>query len=117
MNLNSDVMEMDEKYIFHIPLYKYENGKLLSIEIDDIISELIDEFALNSYENLYMIKAKGFYKSRCFDEILIHIFVPAESKKTMPDEIFKKWFVNNNNILQQEALAYEYNNKLFVEKI
>lgn len=112
-------MELDEKYVFHIPLSKYTGEELICIKMDGLIDELIDDFTENSYENLYMIKAKGFYKSRSYKEILITIFTSPNEKTghLSPDEIFKDWFKRNNHILEQEEYAYELNNTLFIEKL
>lgn len=112
-------MMLEEKYVFHIPKHKYTDGKVASIEIDDILDNLISEFARNGYENLYIINAKGYYKSRSFDELLITIYLSPKSKENqvLPDEIFEKWFKDHNDLLQQEAIGYEHNDRLFVEKI
>lgn len=64
-----------------------------------------------------MIKANGFYKSRCFDELLITIFASEDDSQLKPHLIFKKWFADNNDILNQESMAYEYNNTLNIEKL
>ena len=63
--------ELDKKYVFHIPLCKYVNNDLIPIAIENIIDELIKQLNENGYDSLYMTKVKGYYKSRCFDEILI----------------------------------------------
>ncbi|WP_162685736.1 hypothetical protein [Methanosphaera sp. BMS] len=81
------------------------------------MDELIDNLNDNGYHSFYMIKAKGFYKSRCFDELLITIFASEDDNKPKPHIIFKKWFADNNNILNQESMAYEYNNTLHIEKL
>ncbi len=109
-------MILDEKYVFHIPLCKYSNGKLVSIDIEDVLDDLISKLAENSYENLYMIKAKGYYKSRCFDEILMTIYISSTPDKdqTLPNEIFEEWFKKNNDILEQESLGYEYNDRMTI---
>ena len=67
--------ELDKKYVFHIPLCKYVNNDLIPIAIENIIDELIKQLNENGYDSLYMTKVKGYYKSRCFDEILITLFV------------------------------------------
>ena len=115
------MIELNKKYVFHIPLYKFKNEELIPIELDPILDELIDRFNENGHDSLYMSNVSAYYKSRIFDEILISIFVSTEhlakEKQEFPDRIFKKWFKDNNKILEQEALAYEYNNKMFIEKL
>ena len=110
-------MILEEKYIFHIPLFKYENDKIISIDMDNILNELICEFAEKGFENLYIIKARGHYKSRSYDELLITIYTSKNENQTLPNEIFEKWFKNNNNILKQESFGYEYNNRMFIESL
>ena len=110
------MIELKEKFVFHVPLHKYINNELITIN-QKVIDELFCLFEENGYENAYITKVKGYYKSRAFDELLITIFTSETSKKPMPHVIFKKWFVENNNILEQESLAYEYNNELFIEKL
>lgn len=112
-------MELNEKYVFHIPLSKYANNELIPIEIESIMDELIDDFNEKGYENLYLIDARGHYKSRSYDEVLITIFTSptSKAKSISPDEIFKDWFERNNHILQQEAIAYECNDTLFIENL
>ena len=116
------MIELNKKYVFHIPLYKYdENEELIPIEMGDIFDELIDAFEENGYDSLYMTDVKAYYKNRFFDEILISIFISTErlakEKQEFPDRIFKKWFKENNDVLEQEGYAYEYNNKMFIEKL
>lgn len=110
-------MILDEKYVLHIPLSKYVNGELAAIEIDDLVDELISRLSENGYENLYILKARGYYSSRCFDEILITIYLSPDENHLLPDEIFLNWFETYNDILQQEAVGYEHNGRMFVEKI
>ncbi|MBO7719208.1 MAG: hypothetical protein J6S29_03535 [Methanosphaera sp.] len=85
--------------------------------MDEVLDELIDNLNDNGYHSFYMIKAKGFYKSRCFDELLITIFASSDDNQIKPNVIFKKWFIDNNDHLNQESMAYEYNNVLYVEKL
>lgn len=102
--------ELTEKYVFHIPLYKYIDDGLVAIEIDNLLDELISDLSENGFESFYLTKAKAHYKSRCFDEILLTIFTSSD----FPVEIFERWFRNNNDVLCQEALAWECGNSLFI---
>lgn len=104
------MIELDKKYVFHIPLYKYADEKLVSIEIDDLLDDLIDKLG---FESLYMTKVTSVYKKRRYDEILLTVFTSEES----PDGIFEKWFRNNNDVLCQEAFAYELAGKMIVKKL
>lgn len=103
-------MQLKEKYVLHIPLAKYTNNELKPLDIDDTVSELINQINENG---LYMQKVKSYYKSRIYDELIITVF----TKQNNIGEIFKEWFIKNNHILKQEAMAYEYNGILLIEEL
>ena len=100
--------ELDKKYVFHIPLYKFEDDELIKLEIDDVLDDLM---ALLKSDSLYITKVRSFYKSRCFDELLVSLFVSGSEK---PEEIFKEWFRTNNDILGQESFSYECCDRMFI---
>lgn len=100
--------ELDKKYVFHIPLYKFEDDELIKLEIDDVLDDLM---ALLKSDSLYITKVRSFYKSRCFDELLVSLFVSGSEK---PEEIFKEWFRTNNDILGQESFSYECGDRMFI---
>ena len=104
------MIELENKYVLHIPLYRFTNGKLVMIEIDDLLDDLID---MLKAESLYMTKVKSVYKKRVYDEILITIF----SDDCSPVEEFGKWFRKNSDVLAQDAFAYEIGDRLIVEKL
>lgn len=105
------MIELTEKYVFHIPLYKCVDGELVLIDLDDLLDELFGEFTKNGFKSWYMTKVKSFYKSVTYDEILITIFT---SKDESPCEIFEKWFRRNNDILCQKYFAYECGNRMII---
>ncbi|WP_458452991.1 hypothetical protein [Methanobrevibacter sp.] len=107
------MIELEDKYVFHIPLYKYKDDELVVIEMDGLLDNLISELADKGFDSFYMAEVKSFYKSRIYDEILITVFSPKDKS---PLEIFKKWFRKNNHILFQEAFAFEIGDKMIVEK-
>ena len=73
-----------------------------------------DEYnSCDGFDSMYVTKAKSFYRSRCFDELLMTIFSSSDS----PVDIFKKWFRANNDVLGQEAFAWECGNSLFIESL
>lgn len=104
------MIRLNQKFSFHIPLYKHVSGELVSIEIDDMLEELIAEFGDNGFEGLYITKINSYYKTRQFDELLITIF----SNDDMPCEIFGNWFRRHNDVLSQEAFAYEIGNAMII---
>ena len=107
------MIELTEKYVLHIPLYKYVADELDPIEIDDLLDDLISDLSENGFENFYLMKAKAHYKSRCFDELLLTIFTTSKS----PVAIFEKWFRHNNDILRQEAFGYEHANTMIIHEL
>ena len=109
------MMELDKKYVFHIPVYKYLEIGLVPIEYEEVLDELIDRLNQNGCDSLYITEVKGYYKSRKFDELLITVFTSLGDD--FPEIIFKDWFMENNDILGQEAFAYECNNKMITEEI
>lgn len=104
------MIELNKKCVLHIPLYKYIDDELILIEIDDLLDDLISQLDV---ESLYITKVKSVYKKRIYDEILITIF----SDDDAPVMDFRRWFVQNNNQLEQESFAYEIGDRMIVEKI
>ena len=104
------MMELNQKYVLHIPLYKFVDDELILIEIDDLLEDLFDKL---DAESLYVTTVKSVYKKRVYDEILIAIFACEKS----PVDEFSKWFYKNNDVLCQEAFAYEIENRLIIEKL
>ncbi|MBE6494628.1 MAG: hypothetical protein E7Z84_08515 [Methanosphaera stadtmanae] len=111
------MIELDEKYVLHIPSHKYEDGKLLNITTTSHINDLMDKLNNEGYTSFYKTDVKGYYKTRCFDEILITIFTSKKENKKSPKDIFRQWFKEHNSILKQESWAYEHNGTLFIEKL
>lgn len=107
-------MELDCKYVLHIPLIMWENGKLRPLDVDGQINELISCLELKGFDGFYVTKVESHYKSRKYDELLITIFACGDDT---PLPIFRHWFFKNNHILSQEAMAYEMGNKMIIEPL
>lgn len=107
-------MELDSKYVFHIPLYKYEDNRLTPLEIDDILCELFDEFHKKGFEGMYVSKVKSRYKGRDYSELLVTLFTTEDKS---PEEIFERWFVKNNEMLKQDEFAYEKGNAMTIVRL
>lgn len=107
------MIALNRKYVFHIPLYKHVSGNLIQIDIEDILDELISQFNENGFESLYITKINSYYKKRQFDEMLITIF----SNDELPGEIFEEWFRKHNDVLCQEAFAYEIGNTMVINDL
>ena len=106
------MIELTERYVFHIPRCKYTDGGLEILEIDDILNDLFMGLSQNGFDGFYTVDAKSFYKSRGpYDELLIVLYSTSDKS---PVGIFKQWFLKNNDFLAQDAYSYEHNGKMFV---
>ena len=108
------MMELDKKYVFHVPLFRYDGGELTELDIDEALDELILQFSEHGFDSLYVTKAKGYYKSRCFDELLLSLFASSGDN---PQDIFIDWFERNNDVLGQEAMGWECADRMFIKKL
>jgi len=111
------MLVLEEKYVLHIPSYKYEDGQLKPIVSKVYVDNLISELNDGGFHSFYRTDVKGYYKKRCFDEILITIFTSKENTTENPSEIFTRWFREHNHVLKQESIAYELNNSLHIIKL
>ena len=111
--MKSNAIVLNRKYVFHIPLCKCENDELAPIDIGGLLDDLISEFSRKGFEGFYITKSKAYYKSRRFDELLLTMFAASDN----PEEIFSEWFRANNDVLGQEAFAWEMGNSLFIENL
>ena len=108
------MIELDKKYVFHIPLCRYGDGELREIDIDGVLDELIGLFNENGFDSLYVTKVKGHYRSRCFDELLLTLFSSSDEN---PEGIFIDWFERNNDVLGQEAFGWECGNRMYISRL
>ena len=104
-------MELDCRYVLHIPLSKWENGEVVPLDVDDEIEELISYLEVQGFDGFYLTKVKSHYKSRRYDELLITIFAGDGGG---PCEIFRDWFFRHNDVLCQEAFAVEVNDRMII---
>ena len=107
-------MELDCRYVLHIPLSRWENDTLMALDVDDMLDELINLLKLQGFDSFYLTKVESYYKSRRFDEVTLTIFASSGDE---PHEILKRWFLAHNDVLGQEAFAYEIGNKMVIEKL
>ena len=102
------MIEFDRKYVFHVPIFKFEDGVLIELDIDEMLDELIEELDARS---LYISKVKSVYRKRIYDELLITLFTTSDEH---PEEVFERWFRKNNDRLAQEAFAFEMDGKMYI---
>ena len=107
-------MELDCRYVLHIPLSRWENDALIALDVDDMLGELVNLLEDEGFDSFYLTKVESYYKSRRFNEVILTIFASSDDR---PHEIFKKWFQDHNDVLGQEAFAYEIENRMVIEKL
>ena len=105
-------MELDCRYVLHIPLSRWENDSLIALDVD-ILDELINLWNFKD-STVSISPVVSYYKSCRFNEVILTIFARSNER---PHEIFKKWFQDHNDVLGQEAFAYEIGNKMIIEKL
>lgn len=105
--------ELKQKYVLHIPNCKFQNNELVSIDIENLLDELIGLLNQNGHNSFYIQKSESHYKFRSYEETLITVFADTDEI----EEIFSEWFEKNNHILQQEAYAFERNCSLVVKEL
>ena len=98
------------KFILHIPCKKYVEGELVDNGYEKFIDAMVQKLTDIGVCGWYMLDAKGYYKSRMYDEKLMVIFYDG-------DEVTKAFIQTCRELdkeLGQEVYAYEKNNELIV---
>lgn len=108
---------LNNRYVLHIPTFKYVNTEDKTIIGEEYIKILTDKLTEYGYTSFYITQAQGQYKTRKYDEILITVYASDNRDAKLPDTIFGEWFRKHNHIFEQESFAYEHNNKLYIEKL
>lgn len=108
-------MIFNNKIILHIPEQAWINDKLQDIPIRKLIDILTVRLQDAGFHSFYITRVKSFYKGRSYPEKLITLYCADEYEKVI--DIFSDWFIENNNLLRQEAFAYEYNNSLCIKEL
>lgn len=111
-------MILDTRYVFHIPLCKYQNNKLIPIgekkNIRQIIDSLLNRLTAAGYFGMYILDAEGVYKERRYNEKLIILYTETGQN---PELVFEEWFAANNDILKQECYSYEKTGKMIIKNL
>ena len=95
---------------FHIPGFKYIEGKMLNIYLDDFKAALNKELEKVGIEAFYVVKAVGYYKGREYPQEIITVFFDKEDVLGC----FARTVYSMRDSLKQEAYAYELNGKMHV---
>ena len=107
-------MELDCRHVLYIPLSRWEIDTLIALDVDDMLGELVNLLEDEGFDSFYLTKVASYYKSRRFDEVTLTIFASSGDE---PHEIFRRWFLDHNDVLGQEAFAYEIGNKMVIEPL
>ena len=55
------MIELGEKYVFHIPMYRYADDELIPIELDNLLDDLVLKLGDDGFDSMYVTKAKSFF--------------------------------------------------------
>lgn len=98
------------KISFHIPGFKFVDGKMLNVYIGEFKEALSKELSAISVEAFFSEKAVGYYKGREYPQEIITVFYN--------DEDVLSCFINAvsrmREALKQESFAYELNGTMYV---
>ena len=103
---------LTNKISFHIPGFKYIEGKMLNIYLDDFKAVLNKELKKNGIEAFYALKAVGYYKGREYPQEIITVFFDKEDVLGC----FARTVYSMRDSLKQEAYAYELNGAMYIYK-
>ena len=101
---------LTNKISFHIPGFKYIEGKMLNIYLDDFKAALYSELEKVGIEAFYAEKAVGYYKGREYPQEIITVFFANEDVLGC----FARTVYSMRESLKQEAYAYELNGTMYV---
>lgn len=108
-------MEYNAKLVFHIPCKAWDNG-LTDIDYKAFKQILLNDLAAIGLTNSYTVSAAAYYKGREYEELLLTVFCENQYKDKAA-ETFRQAFRRHNDIMRQEAFAYECNGNLTVEEL
>lgn len=108
-------MEYKTKLVFHIPCAAWNNG-LIAVNYNAFKQALIKAFAEIGLTSLYSVTVKGYYKGREYDEILLTVFSNLRGANAAVNA-FRKCFEEHNDMMKQEAFAFERDGVLTVETL
>ena len=108
-------MRLPHKLVFHIPEMAKVNGRITDVPIGRLLSGLADELQQAGVLSFYTINATGFYKGRSYPEQLVTLF--RQDDPAPVQDLFRRWFREHNDQLQQEAFAFEVDGVLYTESL
>ena len=110
MEVNITMKTLTNQISFHIPGFKYIEGKMLNIYLDDFKALLNSELKKVGIEAFYAEKAVGYYKGREYQQEIITVFFNKEDVLGC----FARTVYSMRDSLNQEAYAYELNGKMYI---
>lgn len=110
------MMTLNTKIVLHIPLVAWKDHAITPIDYAAFKHLLLVALEDAGASSLYTVQATGYYKGREYAETLWTIFC-EETDRDRIVEAFRRTFREHNDIMQQEAFAYECNGTLHVEEL
>ncbi len=94
------------KLVFHIPCCTCKNGVLQPVPWQQVIDKFAQELYLHT-DGFFVTDAIGYYKGRSYAEKLLTVY--CDSSTVTAD------FLRIARVLEQEAYAYEIDDRLVIE--
>lgn len=101
------------KFVFHIPCYAWENGKLEPVNYGLFQMRFGEQLEKIGIDSWYTIRAEGQYHGRNYEEVLMCVFC-SDALKDGAEMCFRSVCKEYGHLLRQEAFAYEKCGELFV---
>lgn len=112
-------MELRHRIILHLPEKKFVDGRLEDITIgrtsvSDTFEERLQNIGADGY---YTQKATGHYKFRSYPETIFTLYCGDEDDVGKIIKVFEDLFTEHREEVQQEAIAYEIGDRLYIKDI
>ena len=108
-------MKLTHKLVFHIPQKALVHGVALEIPFSALFPNLVTALYDAGVSGFYVVDGVGFYEGRTYPEKLVTVF--CEDAPEDVEKAYRDWFRHFNDVLQQEAFAYEVDGVLHIEKL
>ncbi len=109
-------MTYDTKLTLHVPCVAKESGGLVKINYEEFKSRLIKALADVGVNSYYTQAATGYYDGAEYDEVLWTVYCEKQDGDKIAEALCRT-FRESNDILKQEAFAYERNGVMTVENL
>lgn len=108
-------MKLPHKLVFHIPQKALVHGVALEIPFSELFPNLVTALYAAGLSGFYVVDGVGFYKGRTYPEKLVTVFCGDTMEAV--ESAYQDWFQRFNDVLQQEAFAYEVDGELVIKDL